>query len=264
MERNEREQPQKARFYSIGEFAQLAGCTPRTLRHYEELGIIAPQRAENGYRIYGEADVKRLAQVLAMKRCGLPLGTIRDMFEDDSRVAAALSAHLSTLVEQMGVMQEEIARTKAALSKIERIEKMNAEQTLEEMKRQGLEKFERTYGREARERYGTEAIEEANERMMSLTQEQWDAKEDLEEAIKRQLAKAMDTGDPTSKTSAKLADMHAQWIRIHWGEGYSVEAHRGLADGYLADSRFVEYYDGAAGEGATEFLVAALKANLPE
>lgn len=61
-----------------------------------------------------------------------------------------------------------------------------------------------------------------------------------------------------------LCLLHQRWIRIHWGgeESYSTEAHRGLAKLYLADPRFTDYYDGAAGAGATEFLVEALEANL--
>ena len=60
-----------------------------------------------------------------------------------------------------------------------------------------------------------------------------------------------------------LDEMHAAWIQMHWADGtYSAEAHRGLAQGYLADDRFKAYYDSAAGEGATEFLVKALLANL--
>ena len=78
-----------------------------------------------------------------------------------------------------------------------------------------------------------------------------------------QLRAAMATGDPAGEPARELARMHARWIALHWGEGrYSREAHRGLAQMYLADDRFRAYYDEAAGEGATEFLVAALESYL--
>lgn len=54
--------------------------------------------------------------------------------------------------------------------------------------------------------------------------------------------------------------MHERWIAIHWGTGYGKDAYLGLVRGYLADPRFVEYYDSAAGEGATDFLVSAVEA----
>ena len=60
-----------------------------------------------------------------------------------------------------------------------------------------------------------------------------------------------------------VAEMHAQWIRVHWGEeGYTPEVHRELAKGYLKDPRFIACYDGACGEGATEFLCAIIQANV--
>ena len=139
---------------------------------------------------------------------------------------------------------------------------MEAESTFDMLKAEELARFEETYGKEARERYGDDAVEATNERLMSLTRDEWDAKELLEESIKAQLCVAMEDGDATGEAAAELARMHARWIRIYWGDGYSREAHLGLARGYLADQRFRDYYDGASGEGATEFLVKALEANL--
>lgn len=44
--------------YNIGELAELAGVSVRTLRHYEQIGLLAPKRGENGYRVYGPSEVK--------------------------------------------------------------------------------------------------------------------------------------------------------------------------------------------------------------
>ena len=96
-----------------------------------------------------------------------------------------------------------------------------------------------------------------------MSDEEWKTKEKLEVAIIEQLKKAMLTGDTSSPEAAKLARMHADWIRMQWPEGaYSPQAHVCLARGYLADDRFVEYYDSRAGKGATEFLVEAIEAAL--
>ena len=100
-------------------------------------------------------------------------------------------------------------------------------------------------------------------RLMSMDQATWQRKEDLEQAIIEQLKGAMARGEAASAEAAQLADLHVQWIQLQWGDGtYSRDAHLGLAQGYLADDRFRDYYDSRAGEGATEFLVAALDANL--
>lgn len=256
--------------FSIGELAALAGVSTRTLRHYESCGLLLPARTANGYRVYSQADAKRLAQILAMRQCGLPLVTIRRMMSVDAEdVASAaseanihsiLDEHLRTLQMQRGSLEEAIGRTKTAIAAIERIERMDTKDAFEEMKEQGLKDFEATYGQEARKLYGDEAIDAANERMMSLTKDEWDAKELLEDAIKVQLRLAMQTGDPASVASRELAHMHERWIAVHWGEGYREEEYMGLVLGYLGDPRFVKYYDSAAGEGATDFLVRAVEA----
>ena len=73
----------------------------------------------------------------------------------------------------------------------------------------------------------------------------------------------MATGDPASTEAAELVRMHARWLQAHWPEGvYSAQSHRGMAEGYLADQRFVDYYDGACGAGATQFLHDAICANV--
>lgn len=251
------------RHYSVGQLARIAGVSARTLRHYEDMGLLEPTRAENGYRTYGPRDVRRLSQVLAMRACGLPLTTIRRLLKDSqANLRDTLESHLKTLRAQEKSLTDAIARTETAIAAIEGIENMDDEKRFEAIKAQSLKEFEGTYGIEARERYGNAAIDATNERIMSLTRDEWDAKDLLEEAIKVQLRLAMASGDPKGDEAAEVARMHERWIRIHWGEAYDRETHLALVRGYLDDPRFRDYYDAAAGDGGTEFLVRALEANL--
>lgn len=246
---------------TIGQVSKASGISERALRYYEDLGILSPRRTEAGYRLYCEADERRLAQIIAMRRCGLPLTTISRLLKDpEADVHEALVGHLRNLCAQGKSVEDAMRRTQAALEALERIKGMNAEDAFEKLKREGLERFEAAYGQEARQLYGADTIEAANERMMSLTKDEWEAKELLEDSIKVQLRLAMATGDIASPESRELAHMHERWIAVHWGEGYEKEAYLGLVRGYLADPRFVAYYDDAAGDGATEFLVKAVEA----
>lgn len=245
---------------TVKELADMAGVSARTLRYYESIGLLSPARTEAGYRLYDEGDARKLAQVLAMKACGLPLGTIKRLCSQDANLLATLKDHLAVLQKQQNSTADALRRTQAAINAIERITPMNAKDSFEEMKRAGLDEFEETYGQEARARYGTDAIDEANERMMNLTRDEWDAKELLEEAIKVQLRLAMATSNAASEEAAELARMHRRWITIHWGPDYTTDVYLALVRGYLADPRFTRYYDSAAGEGATEFLVQAVEA----
>lgn len=119
---------------------------------------------------------------------------------------------------------------------------------------------EMRYGKESRKRYGDDAVDASNERLLNMNDEEWENKELLERAIIEQLKAVMTEGDDAKGEAQKLAGMHAQWIRMQWGEGaYSKEAHKALARGYLADQRFVDYYDSRAGVGATRVLVDAVE-----
>lgn len=281
---------------TVKEMADLAGVSARTLRYYESLGLLQPARSEADYRLYSEADAKRLVQVLAMRSCGLPLATIKRICAGSADTGSAdtgsadagsvadakgsqgsmapkdattsilstLKHHLATLENQRDSTAAAMDRTKAAIAALERMEPMTTEDSFRQMKREGLARFEEEFGQEARELYGSDAIEASNERMMALTRDEWDAKELLEEAIKVQLRLAMAAGDAASEEARELTRMHRRWIAIHWGEGYSLEAYRALVHGYLADPRFVKYYDSAAGEGATEFLVQVVDAALDQ
>jgi len=61
--------------FSIGEFSQVARVAPRQLRHYEELGLLKPERIdpETGYRFYSALQLPRLNRILALKDLGLSL-----------------------------------------------------------------------------------------------------------------------------------------------------------------------------------------------
>jgi DNA-binding transcriptional MerR regulator len=74
-----------ARYMQIGEVAQRTGLTQRTLRYYESVGLLAPaSRMEGGFRLYSESDLRRLEQIVELKRLlGFSLAEIRQILEAD-------------------------------------------------------------------------------------------------------------------------------------------------------------------------------------
>lgn len=74
--------------------------------------------------------------------------------------------------------------------------------------------------------------------------------------IIEQLIAAKKIGDPSSKEAQALAELHKKWLSIYWDK-YSKEAHAGVAQMYVCDERFKEYYD-KHGEGLAEFLRDAI------
>lgn len=113
---------------------------------------------------------------------------------------------------------------------------------------------EKAYGEELRAVHGDEMIDAANKRYVGMGEAAHLRADELELAIKEQLRRALETGDEHGPEAERLVRMHATWLQMYWPEGlYSPEAHRSLADGYLADERFQRYYDAVA-PGAARFL----------
>lgn len=66
----------------VGDLARATGLTVRALHHYDELGLVVPSgRTPAGHRVYGAGDVRRLYQVVALRRLGFALGEIRDVLD---------------------------------------------------------------------------------------------------------------------------------------------------------------------------------------
>jgi DNA-binding transcriptional MerR regulator len=81
----------------IGEVAELTGTTPRTIRYYEELGLLEPAdaRAAGKHRLYNDADVERLRELLRLKQLlGVSLDELKDLVAaEDARAALRAEWH---------------------------------------------------------------------------------------------------------------------------------------------------------------------------
>lgn len=248
--------------YTPKELADMSGVSVRTLHHYDQIGLLVPKRRSNGYRAYTSADVERLQQILLYRDMGLELSAIAQLLNAPGYDApSALREHLQTLRARRAQLDELIATVEKTVATMEGRATMTDKERFEGLKRDTIEHNEQTFGAEARARFGDEVVDAANAKLLRMTQGEWTDIMELEEAIKEQLRTAMATGNASGAEAQELVRLHARWLAAHWPDGaYSPAAHRGMADGYLADQRFVAYYDEACGAGATQFLHDAIHA----
>ena len=246
--------------YSPAQLAQMSGVSVRTLHHYDHIGLLVPERRENGYRSYSSADAERLQQILILKRCGVELADIGRILDSPAFDAqTALHAHLAELVSRRDELDALIATVEQTIDHLEKGTAMADEQRFEGLKARTVEENERTYGAEVRRRWGDEVADTANAQLLAMDEEAWNDMEALTQGILEQLGTAMATGDPMGAEAEKLVRMHARWLEMHWPEGtYTPEAHRGMGKMYVADERFRAYYDGPCGDGAAQFLCDAI------
>lgn len=230
--------------YTVQKLGRLAGVSGRTIRYYDEIGILKPARINSsGYRIYGQAEVDRLQQILFYRELDVSLNKIKTILATPSfDEIVALQEHRQKLLkkrEQLDLLITNVDKT--INTKKGRIN-MSDQEKFEGFKKKMIDDNENKYGKEIREKYGNEAVEKSNEKLMNMTQEEHNTVEKLSEQLTETLALAFQTGDPASDIAQKAADLHKQWLTFYWNE-YSKEAHAGLAQMYVADERFTAYYD---------------------
>ena len=113
----------------IGDFATLAGTNLRTLRYYEELGLLEPtMRSKGGFRYYRATDVNRMNMIRRLQDLGLQLDEIRSLIgsrhdnlprtELLGRVREALHAQDRLLAERVAELEEARGRLKVAMTKL--------------------------------------------------------------------------------------------------------------------------------------------------
>lgn len=230
--------------YTVQKLAKLAGVSARTLRYYDEFGLLRPCRvSSSGYRIYGEAEVDRLQQILFYRELGLPLEAIRKIVLSPGFDALpALERHRENLVGQ----REKIASLIRNVEKTIRTRKgeitMTDSEKFEGFKEKLIRENEEKYGAELREKYDAETLRNSNQMVKNMTKEQWERAGALAEEIRATLAAAFREGDPAGELAQKAVDLHRQWLQFYWPH-YSKEAHKGLGQMYVDDPRFTAYYD---------------------
>ena len=244
--------------YTIQKLSELAGISTRTIRYYDEINLLKPLRlSESGYRIYGSEEVNRLQQILFYRELGISLGQIKEILLSPSfDRAIALKEHKEKLIRKRTKLDLLINNVDKSIQEYEKGIEMTDKEKFEGFKQQLVNNNEDKYGGEIRNAYGNNAIDQSNTMLKNMTKEQYDEIVQLEQEILDSLKEAMATGDPTSELSQQTARLHKQWISFHWKK-YSKEAHAGLAQMYVTDERFQDYYDKVQ-PGAAQFLHDAL------
>lgn len=247
--------------YSINALAKLSGVTPRTLRWYDETGLLKPLRTSSaGYRIYGPEQVTRLQDILFYRELGLELSTIRTILDDPAfDRLAALQSHLAELEVRRKRLEALISTVKNTIIEVKGGNIMSDSEKFAAFKQRIVDENETQYGKEIREKYGDETVDRANANVLSLSQEDYDRWTVLGKEILSALETAVQEGvDPAGETGSRIAVLHRQWLSFSW-ETYTPQAHAGLAQMYVADERFTAYYDRSV-SGCARFLRDAILA----
>ena len=248
--------------YTVRQMAELTGLTPRTLRYYDEIGLLCPRRdAENDYRLYSSQEVDRLQQILLYREMGLPLETIRKLLDmPDFDRAGALREHLRRLLEQQRRVETLIRTVSRTLKMIDGGYVMNDKEKFEGMKQRVIAENEAVFGQEVRERYGRRIAEDSRKRMAGMSEEDWKQMQEQETGYQAALKRAIEKNDPEGEDAREACRLHKAWLLHYWTpEMLTEQAHIGLAEMYVQDERFTAYYEKIA-PGCAEFFRRIIRA----
>ena len=247
--------------YTVKALAELAGVTPRTLRWYDQTGLLKPLRTtEAGYRLYGPKQLDRLQDILFYRELGLDLASIRTILDDPAfDRQAALQSHLTELKARRARLDELILTVQRTIDNIKGGTKMTDQEKFEAFKRNAVAAMEAAHGAESRQKYGDAEVDRANACVLALTQEEYTAWKALGDEILQALTAAVQAGaDPAGPEGQRIAQLHRRWLSYSW-EAYTPQAHAGLAELYVSDPRFTAYYDREV-SGCAAFLRDAVRA----
>ena len=241
--------------YTVHKLAELAGVTARTLRYYDAIGLLEPDSVnKSGYRLYGQASLARLQQILFYRELEFPLDEIKRI------MAAPDFDRLAALEEQKRLLERKRRRLAGLVAAITKTIKHMTDKTPisnEEMYDAFKDNDVKGYQAEAKQRWGsTGAYRQSQERVSKMTNAGMDQYKAESLAHVRAIAALMSKGPRDPEVLRLVAKSHAD---ISFFYDCSLEMFRKLGEMYVADARFSAYYENVA-PGLAAFMKEAIDA----
>ena len=239
--------------FTVKQLSNLAGITPRTLHHYDAIGLLKPTRiGNNGYRYYGEDALLRLQQILFYRELDLPLEEIKKvMGRRDFEVLAALQSHKDALkiqVKRLNRLIETVDNT---------ISYMKGNKAMDEKVLFGgfTEEEEKKYTEEAMQMYDPQSVKASSKKWNAYTASEKKRIGEEGNAVYQDLLASMSKGASSPEAQAGV-DRWRRHIEYFWIP--NDEQLVGLAELYNSDSRFKANFD-KIDPRLAEFMREAIK-----
>lgn len=200
-----------------------------------------------------------LQQILFYRERGFDLKRIKQiLYQKDFDIANALKEHLLELEKQRDHMDALIRTVKLTLLSVKGECEMSDQEKFEVFKERIIRENSEKYGAEVREKYGDEEMEEANRKVLNMSEADWEKFRDLGREIRTQLQEGVIAGIlPESEEARSIVVLHKNWLGATWKE-YTAQAHEAIANMYIEDERFKLYYDREV-PGCAELLEKAVR-----
>ena len=235
---------------TVTEVSRMTGISVRALHHYDTIGLLKPaQVTESGYRLYDDACLRRLGSILLMRELMFPLKDIKRILDGGSDGHAMLADHIRLLEMQRDRLNAIIASAR-------------------ELYEQGADTMDLTafnyseidsYKEEAEARWGsTDAYKQYKKRENAKGSAAMQAAGEGLMTVIAEIAALRPLPADSPEAAEKVRALQAYITENFYECTDAILA--GLGQMYTADERFRKNIDKSAGEGAAEYVSAAIAA----
>ncbi|MEO1271762.1 MAG: MerR family transcriptional regulator [Myxococcota bacterium] len=188
--------------WKVGQLAQRAGVTVRTLHHYDALGLLLPSaRTDAGYRLYSDADAERLARIVLLRGLGLSLDEVRACLDrPDFALAPTLARHIERLEADIAAKTEALHQLRSLERRIREVDVGSAKHL--ELALEAVKMVEHYYSQEQLDRLEQRRQEVGDERIAQVQQE-W---EEVFDAFREAMADQLPPGHPQVQALVKRSN----------------------------------------------------------
>lgn len=240
--------------YTIAKLAKSAGVSVRTLHYYDEIGLLNPagHSDDNNYRYYTQAELLRLQQIMFFRELEFPLAKIKEIMDSPKfSNLEALEDHRQVLLSQKQRVGKLLKTIDLTINNIKKGQSMTTTDLYDGFDKAKMEEYQQ----EAQTRWGnTDAYKQSTARVAKMGKAGLAKVVAEGKEIEVELAKHI--GEPIgSSVVQSLIARHRAQISNFYDVGD--EMYQGLAEMYLADSRFTKHYDDVA-PGLAQFVHDAI------
>jgi DNA-binding transcriptional MerR regulator len=223
---------------TIKQISQLAHVTPRTLRYYDQIGLLLPDEVgDNGYRYYSDVSLLKLQQILFYRELDIPLERIKEiMGRENYDLQEALEDHKNQLRKRIDRLQKLISTVDQTLKYIKGEEEMNKKVLFDAFNEEEQEKMEK----EAMQMYDPETVKESNRKWKIYTTAEKQKISEEGNAVYQGFVDAMSKG-PDSQEAQACVPRWRDHMNYFWTP--NPDQLIGLADLYNDDPRFKKNFD---------------------
>lgn len=240
---------------TVHEIAELCGVSVRTLHYYDEIGLLHPSRVTDaGYRLYDDAAVSRLQQILFFRELDFPLKSIAGILDSpafDRREA---------FVNHKRLLELKRERLNRLIRLVEENLKGEINMSTREFDMGEIEATREQYADEVKSRWGnTSAYAESTAKAKGYGPEDWDRIQRESDVIWDQFARLLREGVSTSGEDTRAAVRAWQQHLTTYYYQCTREILAGLGEMYIADERFTRNLDSRYGKGVAAYASEAIR-----